>query len=205
MPHKFIIAASPRTGSRMLSSALARHSKLSVAGEVYNPLVTTRHIKRKLVNCNTVLAVFKVYDGYVLHDHQGGMYKVYMHLPTDLRIIWLSRQNEKERIASLLIADRTQCWHHRMRSVPYVSFYLEPPLFKKAYQRGLQAQQEARRQLGNRESIEVTYEQLVSDWNTTLKRICQFVGVPFELVRPRSKKQVRNHSAIISNYKELTV
>lgn len=202
MPNRFVIASSPRTGSRMLASALARHSTLSVAGEIYAYARKRWLAYGPEINAETVAAVFEKYHGYVLHDFQGEGLNVFEYLPPDVRVIWLSR-NPHDRAISKAIACKSGKWFSKQNRRKYKRFYLDPLRYAELVKRAADSRQYAKQALEGRRSIEVSYKQLTSEWPKTIRRICNFVGVGYELVLPTCSKQVPDHSALVSNYAEI--
>jgi len=215
---RFVILSTGRSGNNMLMSALERHPRIACKGEVlskgyYFPeiaqywslndaeLAACRHLQQQDPVAFLDRFVFTSRDppkdvrGFrLLHSHQfpGGQPGLWQWLDAqrDIHIISLDRRNRLLQLLSWQTAKLTQQWlmmTPSKHSLPMVDISREQLMtFVEAADAGRNA---ALARLSNLRRLDVVYEDMVSDFDTQMSRVFDFLGVEAADVRPATLKQ----------------
>jgi hypothetical protein len=216
MPVRFAIVTHKRSGTHMLSSALARHPDVANINEIFNLTDPDRtpppdkdrsdEILRRLhaINwCNPVR-----HTGFILHFDQDREWGVLEFLKQfNCKYVCLTRLNQLARLVSVeqvLLHNKWQC--HDVRKVP------------KCHQVGIKPSEFIREtdEVANdwagfmnlvppEERKLYTYEQMCDDTTATIKDVCGFLGIDYhDIMAPRTVKTTTLPLAdIVTNYNEL--
>jgi len=220
---RFVILCTGRVGSNMLSSFLNSHPNLVVKGEIFG------HSEMKGLKKNADLDLDDYLEREAYHDYPRGItavgYKLFYshakrkmpepaamwnHLANDksVKIIHLTRDNILRAHLSGVIADKTSKW---TQAGPLNAVRTEDKRTdldfeeaKRKFQRTQSWRSEANDSFSDHDMIQVTYEQLTSDPQSTLRSIQEFLGVePRNLSSFHTKQNPERMSDLIENYSEL--
>lgn len=215
---RFVILSTGRSGNNMLMSALGAHPRIACKGEVlgkgyYFPeiahywsmsdaeLTACRQLQQQNSVAFLDRFVFRSRDprkdtlGFrLLHNHQfpdgqPGLWR-WLDSQRDIRIISIDRRNRLLQLLSWQTAKLTEQWlmmTPNERPLPMVDISREQLMtFVEAADAGRDA---ALARLSSLERIDVVYEDMVSDFNTQIGRVLDFLGVEATAVRPATLKQ----------------
>lgn len=226
---RFVIAGYQRTGSTMLSSALASHPQACCYSEPYNyarPMLWTPgfvddHPWLMAIRNQRPAAFLEhfLYRGYQPHIRAVGFKLFPEHvrdprfrpvcepLLTDpqVKVIHLTREDKLAMYVSRVRASRTGIWAiGKDASQRADTLELDADDCAAELAR-LEAQEDFFRQaLAGREHIEVSYEQLSGDDGSQFSRIQHYLGLDPQPMQPHTAKQSRAPlSETVSNYHEL--
>lgn len=229
---KFVILGRARSGSNFLRGLLNSHSQIITFGELFrsydsigwefpdhdqylqyrslislmqsNPVsFLEKKVFRKFPK--RILAVgFKLFYYHAQDDSRKDVWP-YLKNQKDLKIIHLKRNNTLGVIFSLKKANMTNKWTN-ITGEEEEKFTI--PLDYDECLKEFTWEQEARKQFDDyfegHPRIEVFYENLCNHCESEIKRIQEFLGVRYEIVKPTTYKQSNQPlSKSISNYFEL--
>ena len=208
IPHTcYLIAASPRSGSQLLTSLLTTTGLAGFPDEHFNPwhmgdatnffpddlIYSREHIQRLLEKYTTPNGVFGTKAHFLQVTNFVGLDRLESLYPTPLKYISLTRRDVERQGISLARAAQTDSYNSDMppNKVPVYNFY-----------QILQCTREVRVQAKgwetyfyNRgaEPYRVIYEDLVADQERVLKGVLEFLGaaIPTDFRSPEThlKKQ----------------
>ena len=205
-PKKCAIVSTPRSGTHYLRISLNNHPKMEFASEFFRPENKYRtlpkykkHFQIKdYIYKNTIdPSIAKLnYVGFVWH----------LTLSSDLplskidKFILLKRRNILGQLTSLMIATRTNCWrdkkstHQIELNIAQLEWFIDRE--KKAH---------AAFESSGVEYKTVFYEDLLDDFDGTVKSIQDYLELEHFRIRPASlkKQETRPIKDIISNYEEV--
>ena len=220
---KFIILATPRSGTHMLRSSLMAHPNIVMHGEMFNPGVSAFMpylLDESPVNilCNHIYHAFDKDTcavGFPIHDFQfftpqnPHWDQIWEHLANidDLLIIRLQRRNLAEQFVSHIAAEHTGRWWLYFRKRPKTRLYKVycKPTEMEAYFTRLKARQsEIEGKFSSHEIISVDYEILVADFHAQMRRIQKALGLTIMKLTPATTRQdLRTLNNRLANYFEL--
>jgi len=215
MTTKFVILCQPRTGSCLLQATLGRHPQILKHGEIlnhryqgdlpdegYQRLVTA-------LNRNSHAAI-----GCKLHAFQPDRNwdgwrqwePAWDALADDvsIKIVHLQRLDAIGQLASWKIADILKNWGSQSDATDRPTVQISPYELRwfREWNRVLFEWRLSR--LSQHEILPITYESLCEDWDTTIRRVQEFVGVePFLLQQALRKNETRPLTEVVKNYNEL--
>lgn len=223
---KFVILGRGRVGSNLLRSLLNNHSQITTFGEVFRDTGMTDWDHMEYFHSQKTLyllqndpakfirtCLFGRYPGYIA---AVGFKIFYYHVPDtniwpylkgqkDIKIIHLKRKNMLKTYFSLKKAELTNIWVNTSEAnSDNSSIFLKYEDCLKYFVETQNWQNKCDALFSNHNKIDIVYEELVSDFQTQMKDIQQFLGVDYEFVTPATSKQSKlplNES--ISNYYEL--
>jgi len=170
---KFVLISQRRSGTHMLQTALGKCTKM--LGEAFNKDYYNWG------NLNTVKIIdeiFKKADGFILHlNHSPNVEKEL--IKRDVKFICLSRDNCLERYVSLKQAMLHKRWQvFREEDSPKLRpMTVDIKKLKQYIEDYNNALINFKINFENKEIFEVKYEDLISDYKTTISKILCFLGV----------------------------
>lgn len=192
-PHdtlRFVLICRPRSGTHLVRTGLNQHPDVFCAWEPFNQEpdrffdYDDRTPASAILECMWTQPVPAA--GFTLHWEQARSqpeWDVWERLAADpsIRVIHLYRRNALERIVSFETALRTDVWTIEIEAAGYrrvepVRFAIEPDRMEQLL---IEDEQWRADQLAFRSdaSIIVTYEELVAEYERTMKRIFTHIGV----------------------------
>jgi hypothetical protein len=212
----FFITGPGRSGSQMLSTALAQHSEIHSLGEVFLPAAFHHdHIPQGRLTITTILDHFgcltdKKILGFVVHYNELFRSRYTTGLAGELlkrefRVIHLTRDNLLRRFLSKQVALNTEVWADTTGKSPST---LKLTLSSKDLFLDIKAT------LANAKRIklvfsalpllEVSYEDLCADFSREFDRVCEFLNASHENIAPKTfKQETRPMREAIANYDRL--
>lgn len=218
MSVRFIIVCQARTGSTMLSTALANHSEICAHGEVLNLRNDNRleFVGLDYNNPSPIISYLKslrnadpakYIHNYVLHSGQlnavGFKFKYeelsnplfeaakkYVLRNTDIKIIHMKRLNLWQRYYSEYIAlNVTKQFNSKSELiVPPVVIEINPKKVETAFEKSKNWMHIYENQFKKHDTISVTYEQFANDPNSAFKEVTRFLRVSDHEFAPATKK-----------------
>ncbi|MES9905352.1 MAG: hypothetical protein ABW168_22090 [Sedimenticola sp.] len=220
---KFIIFATPRSGTHMLRSSLLVHSNIIVHGEVFNHAATA-FFPYGVTECpENILAnhVFHPYDksvhavGFPIHDfqfftqpnkHWVNVWDVLSEVE-DLHVIRLQRRNIAEQFVSNAMAQLTGKWwlyHQKTSKERQKRLFCKPQKMMDYFVSLEKRQSEIEPIFFDHKQMTVYYEDMCTNFSCEMANIQHFIGVDPMEIRPMTSKQ--DHRKIkdrVENYDEL--
>lgn len=228
---RFIIVGHARTGSNFLRGLLNSHSRIIALGEIFRnfPGNSIGWDTPGYPHSRSVLSLFqtdpikfleeKVFRNFPKHISAVGFKIFYYHAQNknwkpvwtylrnrkDLRIIHIKRKNFLKTHFSLRKAFKTNKWGNTSGAEgENVSISLNYEECLKSFTEIQEWEKKYDIFFENSCKIDVLYENLSNDYKNEMKRIQEFLGVDYEVVRPSTYKQSNQPlSKAISNYFEL--
>lgn len=219
----FVILALARTGSNLLASSLRSNPEVLCYGELFNNALPEKILweyprrfdwyAKRLRNKSTSRFLSKyVYResqakavGFKLFTYHGhymwqDIWDV-MESVEGLRVIHLKRENLLRQYLSTVIAEATSEWVKKTDQ--QITVKLDPGETIKYFQqiRDWEHMRDDRLQANAR--LDISYEQLRNQYNETMAKVQDFLGVNHRKTRPTTSKQSRGLSDSIENYGEL--
>ena len=218
LPYRpFVVAALPRTGSYMLTTALDDHPEIRCHGEALSPwrknpapeTVSAAEFLRHDVYTDTVDVTVdvtveaKAVGFKLLHQdaRQGRLRDARGFLrASGVSVVHLRRRNLLRQVLSFEIARATDVWileNDEPRPVD-VTLVLDPNELLRRFVIAENQRRENEQDFHGCPALEVCYEDLADDFETEMARIFRFLGVPPHPVRPTTRRQERRplHQAI---------
>ncbi|MEN8178331.1 MAG: hypothetical protein ABFS39_06870 [Pseudomonadota bacterium] len=220
---KFIIFATPRSGTHMLRSSLMTHPNVVVHGEMFNPgtpaflpyplnetpdKILRNHIYHPF-DKETHAVGFPIHDLQYFAPQNPHWSLVWDHLAKidDLFIIRLRRQNLAEQFVSNVAAQHSGSWWLYYRKRPKAKpnkIYCKPFEMESYFTRLKARQAEIESKFSSHGIIFVNYEVLITDYHAQMKRIQDALGLTTMKLMPATTKQDRRIlSDRLGNYYEL--
>lgn len=214
-----MVLTKPRTGSNLLVNSLQTHPGMKVFGELFrggadeatkeaildsvDGYFSERIFKRYDKSIKAV--GFKIFYHHPVYDHSGKVWN-YLLNREDLRVIHLRRANLLRALVSMKIAEKTDVWKvSREQSEPVdKSIKLTAQECLEDFCKTRQWEIEANEKFSNSPVLELTYEDLTSDYQSQMRDVQAFLGVePAELHPLSSKQNPEALADLIVNYAEL--
>lgn len=226
---KFILLGRSRVGSNLMRSLLNDHSRIEAYGEIFRnrdsmdwdhlgEMQTEQMHQMLLEDPVTFLEsrVFRPYPGptaavgfkiFYYHARDGRWASIwpFLQAQTDWHVIHIKRRNILKTHLSRKRAEVTDSWVNTTgsREKP-VSVLLDYDECLADFQKTRAWEEEADAFFANHPLLQVAYEDLAADYETEMRRVQAFLGVPQEPVRPSIHKQSHQSLAeAITNYAEL--
>jgi len=212
-PERFIVLAQPRTGSTLLISSLGKHPEIQTRGEVLNaghciPLPSegrerVRAAWERIGPC--IAAGFKLLAFQPWDNDPEQWATGWDEIADDpfVKIIVLRREDQLAQFASWKVANTIGRWKEQQQEHrPVIDVSRDELRWFKQWNDQLLA--ERLRRLDLHDKLEVTYEQLTENWQPTMERVQQFLGVPVvELQQATTKQEPRPLDEVIRNPDQL--
>jgi LPS sulfotransferase NodH len=154
----------------------------------------------------TIAAVgFKIFYHHPVYDHEGKVWS-YLQNCDGLRVIHLRRANLLRSLVSMKIAEKTDVWKITEQQDESLDKTIQLNV-KECLENFCQTrdwEKQANIRFANNPVLELTYEELISDYRNQMQRIQDFLAVNREDLHPASTRQ--NPEALrdlIGNYDEL--
>ncbi len=222
---KVIIFSQQRTGSNMLRTMLSQHPSLRVGGEAFIGTTrllwsdwTDKPLPDTLIN-NTLFEkptkhiknMWEAFDIWNIHDpsnkHCGNIHDILLK-EQNMKIIWLSRVDKISQAISKFLCHKTNYWtrYNGDNKIERNTFYINPHNVKqlaKAFNKQRESNLKRFENCGL-PSISITYEDFCEQPDETLKKITDFLGIPFLAYKPKTTKTYKKPiHELISNYEEI--
>ncbi|HEX2853970.1 MAG TPA: hypothetical protein VHO24_12085 [Opitutaceae bacterium] len=218
----FFICSDRRTGSHMLASALNQHSQLRMAGEIFvrpsrfglRPLSQAEASETGVLDAY-IDEAYASFSGFIVHRNLPRCIEA-LGRRQDVAVIFLSRRQWLAEFASNRIAEHTQSWHVPSEAGEFLSddgarIGITQPEIAVSVDDALayldaiiRREIGALRQLRSLRQLPVMYEDLVDNWDDCIRRICTFLNIPVEPLKPQTARQEsRPISSVIKNWGEI--
>lgn len=207
---RFMILSSPRSGTHMLRTALAAHPAVVSLAEMFNPdwtegapfdadtpapTILSEHVFRQYPSC--VRAV-----GFALHRSQarfGNWPDLWdlLEADEDLRVISLCRHDMLRRYLSWRIM-------REPKTEPPEPKVMTREELEREFLRCEQELHDFDRRFECHPLLQLSYEELCSDWERVIERVQTFLGVPVRRLRPGTRPNpMRRLSTAIAGFDDL--
>lgn len=205
---KFIIITYARTGSNLLMSNLNSHKNIEAKGEVFRDLkgksckeVWENFYSKK--NRGIINAGFKLFYTHPFHTDDRSVWNFILD-DKDIRIIHLVRKNKLRTYLSGEIAKKTDIWTEKGEnniSLEEKRVKIDFNDFNERLNSIEEFEKNTRNTYQDHNFIEVSYEELVSHKNKTMRRLFEFLDVSVRETKSGYRKQ-NNESLqdLILNY-----
>lgn len=208
-----------RTGSNFLVNSLQSHPNIKVFGELFRGGVDDA-VKTSILNSvedyfqdhifnrygREIKAVgFKIFYKHPVYDHTGKVWQ-YLLSMEDLKVIHLRRENILKALVSMKIAKKTDIWKESNESKDIISKRIELTVdeCRDYFNQTRKWEEGANEKFAGNSMLELTYEELTSDYQEKMRSIQEFLGVePIELQPKTAKQNPETLSELIVNYEEL--
>ncbi len=216
---EFFILSMPRSGTRMLTTALDAIPGCTVVTEAFNPDVEPderQHLWQ--------LPVGEVWEYFARRhpdaNHIGTVVQLgqcscapawsnlleWVRARRRAKFVYLRRRNQLERACSLLAAEQTGLWHQEDVAISVArEKMVMPPHWLVETVRGDQLAGTFVAELGrDRAILEITYESVAGDDANQMRRLLGFLGIESEPPLPSTaKQQTRPPREYLQNYTEI--
>lgn len=231
---KFIVLGRGRSGSNFLATSLETHPNIVSFGEVFNNLARSKgtvHFRYAGYNGSSQKQVqlrdkqpLKFIDeslfspmpkaiqavGFKLfyyHAQEPDWHPVWAHLrAAGVRAIHIQRQNLLESLVSEEIAQTTKTWSNRghQKRAEDAPKQIELPIDTcRTYFESIQKQRDKHANFFA-DTLDLHYEDLRNDYTGELRRVQEFLGVPYhDVTSPLIKQSKRPVHETVSNFSEL--
>ena len=216
---KFIVLTKPRTGSNLLVNSLQTHPGMKVFGELFRGGADDATKQVILASADDyfrnhvfkrygkgIKAVgFKMFYHHPVYDHTGQVWK-YLLKCEGLRVIHLRRANLLRTLVSMKIAKKTDVWKNTGEQNGLVDKRIELDMQEclDSFHQTRQWEKETQAKFVNNPVLELTYEDLTSDYYTQMLRVQEFLEVePVELQPLTNRQNPETLEKLIINYEDL--
>lgn len=213
----FVILGQPRTGSKMLRTALSSNPEINCCGEVFSEFAPgefpTGCVREQFNDAagllNHIWSIPDVHaSGLVVHDDHrrtrpSDPHKAIACYSGEVKAIWLSRRDKLAQYTSWQLAWLTSQWacSNKAAAAPPVSIRIDVDCMRKWYRRTARFRRKRRLMLRNITSCSVEYEDLLANLQEALRKICLFLGVEPRPMSPTTlKQQMLPLEQVIENY-----
>lgn len=224
---RFLIVASARTGSTMLTRALNDHSQIEAYGEIVRrpDLFPARFVEFGRTNELFANDPARFLESRVFHKYPPAIgavgFKIfYFHAAMDtewgrsvwayleeqpaLKVIHLQRRNLLRVEVSRQKAARTKEWISYSADKQQQAVVLDYDQMVARFDEMAAWQAQTAERFAGHELTNVYYEELAGDYENEIARIQSFLGVDYEPVRPPTAKRPKQPLAEqIANYSEI--
>lgn len=225
---QFIVLAQARTGSNLLQFLLASHKNVFLAHEIFNH---REDVRKAIHNIPTILQLDDdpieyvescIYANHKKHIKAAGFKLLYYQAHNDewkeiweylrsphIKVIHLKRRNLLDRYLSFKLAMRSDVWiafknKENGASKDKGPIILEPDECFNDFRNSLNQQKELDELFKDQPKLDVIYEDLRANIPDESRRVQEFLGLKFQDLAPRTKKQqTKKKSEVIANYEEL--
>ncbi|MDT0643051.1 sulfotransferase [Zunongwangia sp. F363] len=208
---KFVVVASPRTGSNFLISLLSSHRNVYAYGELFNKIsdkncrqIWDSTFSKKMPHVRAV--GFKIFYDHPLGSEDREVWEL-INKNDNIRIIHLVRDNTLRSQLSLLVAYKTNIWGltPTMHNIPLKERKVKVDVEK--FIGNLHKINDYKKELGKlykeHPYYELSYEALISNVQGEMDKLFEFLDVPQRKVKSNLRKQnPENISELIENYEE---
>lgn len=226
---QFVILGRSRVGSNLLRGLLDAHSQVVAYGELFQDYDKIGWGTAAPTQDARALSLFQAHPQRFLEEQVFGVYPegtkavgfklFYYHAQEDnrrslwdylrrrqhVRILHIKRANILKTYLSWTLADKTGEWvrlgekEDRRQSVK-----LSYDDCLKTFRKTREWEEEFTLYFADHPTLDILYEALAADYDAEMKRVQDFLGLQYEVVRPSTRKQSqRPLSVAIANYYEL--
>ena len=216
---RFIVLTKPRTGSNLLVNSLQTHPGMVVFGELFRGGADEETKQTILASADdyfrdrvfkrygkTIQAVgFKIFYHHPVYDHGGKVWKYLLNCE-GLRVIHLRRANLLRALVSMKIAEKTDVWKIFEEQDEPVDKRIELGLQEclDSFRQTRQWETDANNKFSGNSLLELTYEELTSDFQRQMQCVQEFLGVEPIDMHPLSVRQNPEKLCdLIVNYDDL--
>ena len=216
---KFIVLTKPRTGSNLLINSLQTHPGMVVFGELFRGGADQETKKTILASADDyfrdlvfkkygkeIQAVgFKIFYHHPVYDHSGKVWNYLLNCE-GLRVVHLRRENLLRALVSMKIAEKTDVWKIFEGQNQSVDKKIELSIQEclDTFRQTRKWEKEANQKFATNPVLELTYEELTSDFQRQMQRIQEFLGVEPMNMHPLSVRQnPEKMRELIVNYADL--
>lgn len=165
---RFVIGCTPRTGSNLLGLSLAQHPDIEYANEWFNP------IHGRPSNSASLLKLFPF--------HRKGNWIEFDRLLEHSQVIYLFRENTEAQLDSWERAAYSGIWSNDQREP-------EPSTLAINMRKCLR---QAESMFSKRSVLQISYEQMVADWDDTIRKVLTVMELKqMQLPQAVSKQVIR--------------
>lgn len=208
---KYVIISRSRTGSNLLISLLDSHPQIMAKGELFRRLEenSTEGIWNDIFNKKQFGVKFVGFKIFYYHPIDSEDKSVWNRLIEDknIKVIHLVRENMLKTFVSRKIAEKTDTWKAKSKksvSVQEKQVTLDFDECVNEFERIKQWEAWAREEFKGHDFHELSYEDLVSNRESTMKDLFSFFGVKNKQVESKLKKQnAETLNQLILNYEEI--
>lgn len=209
---KFIIIGRSRTGSGLLVDLLNSHPAINAYGEIFIMLNgrTCKEIWRKTFCRKSRSIKYVGFKLFYYHPIDSSDKTVWDYIKADpnIKIIHLKRINMLRTIVSKKIADKTKVWKQKTNENGILK---KDKLVELSFNECIDEfnqmrkwERDAEIALEKNDIIQINYEDLVENKENTMKRIFEFLNIPYYAVDSNFQKQNDEPlKDLIVNYDEL--
>lgn len=210
----WMLMSYPRCGTHMLVSALNSHPKLTCYGEAFNPAAPAgshvfdtvqQVLEKSWPTPKTGFAVHASIDrmGHPLNmaESMHGVTDFWKIIPDYTPTILLTRRNLLARYVSQLTAMKTGVWNstdQEKRNNVYASVYVDLEAFKRDMKYVQDCWDHAAAYF--KYSCSVVYEDLLTDFDGSMRKIQEYLQVPYVQLQPETVKLAVSMEETIENY-----
>ena len=216
---RFIVLTKARTGSNLLVNSLQSHPDMKVFGELFRGGVDDA-VKALILNSaedyfqnhvfkqygRGIKAVgFKMFYKHPVYDRAGKVWRYLLNMD-DLKVIHLRRKNILRALVSMKIAKKTDIWKESNESRDMLSKRVELTVdeCRDYFEQTRKWEDDANEKFADNPRMELTYEELTSDYQIQMRSIQEFLDVdPIKLQPMTAKQNPEALSELIVNYEEL--
>lgn len=216
---RFIVLTKSRTGSNLLVNSMQMHPEMKVFGEIFRGGADAA-VKAAILNSvedylqgqifkhygREIKAVgFKIFYKHPVYDHTGKVWQ-YLQSMDDLKVIHLRRENILKALVSMKIAKKTDIWKESNDSKDMVDkqVTLTVDECREYFDQTRKWEEGAIDRFADNHLLELTYEELTSDYPEQMRIVQKFLNVePIELQPKTAKQNPEALSKLIVNYHEL--
>lgn len=210
----WMLMSYPRCGTHMLVSALNKHPELTCYGEAFNPATAAgshvfdtvqQVLEKSWPTPKTGFAVHASIDrmGHPLNmaESMHGVTDFWKIIPDYTPTILLTRRNLLARHVSQLSAMKTGVWNStdpEKRNNVYASVYVD----LNAFQRDMKYVQDCWDNAAAyfKYSLSVVYEDLLEDFDGSMRKIQEYLQVPYVQLQPETVKLAVSMEETVENY-----
>ena len=209
---KFVVISRSRTGSTLLMALLNKHTNIICEGELFKNLDNKScaeiwHTLYNSKNKKIKQVGFKLFY-YHPFDEDKSVWD-FIKKDTDISIIHLTRKNLLKSYVSQKIGEKTKQWTENVNrphnfDVSSKQIVLDFKECLETFETISTFETNARQTFNDREIIEVTYEDLSTDYSQVMSRVLKQLNLPNEeLVTVLKKQNPEPLKKLILNYEEL--
>jgi sulfotransferase family protein len=209
----FVVTGPGRTGSQLLLTALRQHSQIHCLEEIFLPiyyresyLPAGKSKARDILDTwpcpagKTIFGFSALYPELFRSEYTPDLIEEL--IARRFRIIHVSRNNLLRRFLSHKIARKTDVWGDATGENPTtLKVHIAPWELLLDIRRVLKRAESVKMRLGHLPFLDISYEALCDDFSGTFSRVCDFLGVSYEDLKPKTfKQESRSLRESIANY-----
>jgi hypothetical protein len=215
-PISFLLTGPGRTGSYLLRSALQQHSEIHCLEEIFLPkCYRERYLAAGKSKAGDILDTFacpaekKIFGFSALYPELFRLEYtpdlIEELIARKFRVIHVSRDNLLRRFLSHKIARSTGVWDDTKGDNPTtLKVHITPWELLSDIRKVRKRANIVKMRLGYLPFLDISYEAICNDFPGTFSRVCDFLGVSYEDLKPGTfKQESRSLRQSITNYNQL--